>query len=371
MICAPCAAAWRTSCSALAILAWRSQLQLIWVAATVTRRGMAFSGGWGVARAYPIDPNPSNSMGLDITGKPAGMNRLHPGQLAGRLRVPRTCGDLFVARIRLPLGILAIERSQMPVHRWPGYTQRRGSLEEGFREHGKELGGVLQCIVVHRQWQALFGAFSQVVPSGLHVPLPGLRIHARVQRWCAVGAGIAHVQGMGQLMNDHVVAVALAGVPDVLQRQYYRTLFPGLAAAFTDLLVDYAEFVFPAVLGDKGAVVEDQGLPAVVPVQPQFQHRHHRHAGDAQPQPVVQLGTIDRHQMLAQQQAQRQILDPALLLRRVAPIHRPVAEGLLPLPGADLQLLQLAVLPPMAQELPPGLPAARRHSLVDAPASRE
>src|SRR5690606_1162238 len=44
MICAPCAAAWRTSCSALAILAWRSQLQLIWVAATVTRRGMAFSG---------------------------------------------------------------------------------------------------------------------------------------------------------------------------------------------------------------------------------------------------------------------------------------------------------------------------------------
>src|SRR5690554_557919 len=55
MICAPCAAAWRTSCSALAILAWRSQLQLIWVAATVTRRGMAFSGGWGVARAYPIN----------------------------------------------------------------------------------------------------------------------------------------------------------------------------------------------------------------------------------------------------------------------------------------------------------------------------
>src|SRR5690606_28552885 len=52
-------------------------------------------------------------------------------------------------------------------------------------------------------------------------------------------------------------------------------------------------------------------------------------------------------------------------------IHRPVAEGLLPLPGADLQLPQLAVLPPMAQALPPGQPAARRHSLVDAPASCE
>src|SRR5690554_1361177 len=81
MICAPCAAAWRTSCSALAILAWRSQLLLIWVAATVTRRGMAFSDGWGVARAYPIDSkviefdgfgyhrklNPWNSTGLRLT----------------------------------------------------------------------------------------------------------------------------------------------------------------------------------------------------------------------------------------------------------------------------------------------------------------
>ncbi|MNC79729.1 hypothetical protein D3C75_1322910 [compost metagenome] len=43
MICAPCAAARRTSFSALAMLADRSQEQAIWVAATVTMRDMATS----------------------------------------------------------------------------------------------------------------------------------------------------------------------------------------------------------------------------------------------------------------------------------------------------------------------------------------
>ncbi|MOA53351.1 hypothetical protein D3C78_1768010 [compost metagenome] len=40
MICAPSAAAWRTSFSALAIFAALSQEQAIWVAATVTIRDM-------------------------------------------------------------------------------------------------------------------------------------------------------------------------------------------------------------------------------------------------------------------------------------------------------------------------------------------
>ncbi len=43
MICAPLAAASRTSLSALAMLAWRSQEQAIWVAATVTTRDMETS----------------------------------------------------------------------------------------------------------------------------------------------------------------------------------------------------------------------------------------------------------------------------------------------------------------------------------------
>lgn len=46
MICAPLAAAWRTSFSARAMFAGRSQEQAIWVAATVTLRVMEHLVCW-------------------------------------------------------------------------------------------------------------------------------------------------------------------------------------------------------------------------------------------------------------------------------------------------------------------------------------
>ncbi|MFD2406847.1 hypothetical protein ACFSVK_15765 [Azorhizophilus paspali] len=52
MTCAPLAAASRTSRSALAMLAARSQEQAIWVAATVTMRDMATS--WRDAESFKL-----------------------------------------------------------------------------------------------------------------------------------------------------------------------------------------------------------------------------------------------------------------------------------------------------------------------------
>src|SRR5690606_26037506 len=58
MIWAPWRAASRTSCSAQAMFAWRSQEQAIWVAATVTIRLMTLSsqkGGRSLTRSSPLD----------------------------------------------------------------------------------------------------------------------------------------------------------------------------------------------------------------------------------------------------------------------------------------------------------------------------
>ena len=53
--------------------------------------------------------------------------------------------------------------------------------------------------------------------------------------------------------------------------------------------MDYTELVLPAVLGNEGAVIQNQRLPTVIPIQPQLQYRYHRHPGDAQTQAIITL----------------------------------------------------------------------------------
>src|SRR5690606_26617601 len=81
MICEPLAAAWRTSCSALAILAWRAQLQLIWRAAAGTRRRMGVSGkldtGYSITHDHAEDRKWRRN---DPPPRPFTLETLHPGR---------------------------------------------------------------------------------------------------------------------------------------------------------------------------------------------------------------------------------------------------------------------------------------------------
>src|SRR5690606_28533015 len=141
-----------------------------------------------------------------------------------------------------------------------------------------------------------------------------------------------------------------------------RPALPGFAAALADFVMNNAVLVFPTVLGHEGTLVENQGLPAVVPVQPQSEDRHYRHAGDAQAQQVVEFGSVDGDQMFAQQQPPGQIMQARPLGGTVTLVYRPVAQRGLPLRRRYLHLPQSAILAPMAQALPPA--ASRRGGFV-------
>ena len=110
--------------------------------------------------------------------------------------------------------------------------------------------------------------------------------------------------------------------------------------------VHHAGLVTPLLPGAERTVVEHQGLPAVVPVQTNLQHRQNSHSGDPQTQNIVQLNTLQRMQMLAQQKTQRGVMQTLTLGRAQVPVTGPVTQRLLPQGRIKLTLHTLqATLP--------------------------
>jgi len=87
----------------------------------------------------------------------------------------------------------------------------------------------------------------------------------------------------------------------ILPGQHHRAVLHGFTAQGAPLGMHNTEFVVPFVLGNKRPVIHQYGFPTVIPFQPEIQHRHRCHTGNAQAHAVRQLQLTHALQALVQE----------------------------------------------------------------------
>ena len=175
--------------------------------------------------------------------------------------------------------ILAVERPQFRVQRWFVLAHLERPIEEHLGGHGEELGGVRPG--VRAQHGRPVGA-HRVVGLRAHLDPPGPR-RLVGQRRRAVGDAVEHVELMGELVVDDVLAAGreASSPPCCRPGQHDRTAIVGLAGER---------------LGARSPQPASDGVLAVEP------HRRGVHDHRADLRVVVDLEAEEQHRCLRRDQ---------------------------------------------------------------------